>query len=255
MINKQLMMNNFNKAADDYLCYAQIQKDPALKIYSLIENKLNSDLNILDLGSGPGTFSHFSNFLANSNFILYDISLSMLKSTFNKNKFFCINGDAELLPFKNNSFNLVISNLMMQWLNNKKKVFKEINKVIHLGSEFIFTSLISPSLWQLKNSWAEIDNNSHVINFITGNEYAQLCQDAGFKIIQQQEWSSTLFFKNCYELFYHFKRTGTNIPRTNKSGLGGVNILNKLIKSYEKFRTTEGLPLTYSYVLIYGKKL
>ena len=54
MINKQLMMNNFNKAADDYLCYAQIQKDPALKIYSLIENKLNSDLNILDLGSGTG---------------------------------------------------------------------------------------------------------------------------------------------------------------------------------------------------------
>ncbi len=255
MINKQLMVNNFNKAADDYLCYAQIQKSLALKIYSLIENKLNDGLNILDLGSGPGTFNHFPNFVNNSNFILYDISLSMLKYAFNKNSSFCINGDAELLPFKNDSFNLVISNLMMQWLNNKKNAFNEINKVIQLGSEFIFTSLIAPSLWQLKNSWAEIDNRSHVIDFITGNEYTELCQDAGFKIIQQQEWSNTLFFKNCYELFYHFKRTGTNMPNINKSGLSGVNILNKLIKSYEKFRTTKGIPITYSYVLIYGKKL
>lgn len=256
MINKQLIMYNFNKAANQYLHYADIQKNPALKIHSLIENQLSDSLFVLDLGSGPGTFSHLKKPIVNTNIILYDLSLSMLKYAANNHH--CgnlINGDAELLPFKDSCFNLIISNLMFQWINNKRQALNEISRIMLPGGTFVCSSLITPSLWQLKNAWATIDNKNHALNFLNRDEYKILYQEAGFEIIQLQQWSNTLFFASYYELLYHFKNTGTNIPKNDSRGLGGINLLKEISKSYEKFRTNEGLPLTYEYILIYGKKL
>ena len=88
---------------------------------------------ILDLGSGTGLLSDF----LNKEIIGVDFSINMLKKSKNKNR---ILGDAENLPFKNNTFDFVLSFTLLQNLPSFK-LFKEIKRILKPDSLFILTTL------------------------------------------------------------------------------------------------------------------
>src|SRR3990167_9245171 len=97
----ELINQNFNKAANTYIANAKIQNIAANKVANYVRKLeifsqdllLSKGLNLLDLGSGPGTigFESYSR-------ILYDLSYKMLCNDNCKNTM-AINGDARFLPF------------------------------------------------------------------------------------------------------------------------------------------------------------
>lgn len=248
--NNYLVQNNFNKAANNYLQNSDIQKEPALQVISNLAECHSNGL-ILDLGSGPSTLAHSRCLSYNNATISFDISMEMLKHIDGKLK---INGDANNLPFANNSFSTVISNLMIQWSENKKAVIQEVYRVIKLNGLFIFTTLITPSLHELQTSWEEVDDLQHTLQFINLESYHTYLLESGFTIIKSKIWSRTIYFNSVYEIFSHFKNTGTNLPKSPRQGLGGKEKLKKLAESYKKHKTTQGLPLTYVYLIIVAIK-
>jgi len=244
-LDQRLIIHHFDQAAINYLRYAHIQKNPAQKIITLLPNYHNNGL-ILDLGSGPGTFTHSET--AKYATIAYDISLNMLKAGKNN---LSINGDAHSLPFADKSISTVISNLMLQWPKHKAHILAEIKRVLLPNGTLIFTTLIQPSLWQLQQAWHELDSVPHTLEFLSLSQYYQLCQQSGFKVISCQSWENIRYFTNLSELLRHFKLTGTSLPKSNRGqGLGGRNILSQLEHIYAKYKTEQGLPLSYNYLMI-----
>ncbi len=251
----QLIRNNFDRAAISYALNAQIQRDPAIKLLEMLY-KYSCDINyndefILDLGSGIGTLQHAKS--ANyDNFIAFDLSGVMLRNSQYKHR---VNGDAGNLPFADNSFSVVISNLMIQWSSDKTKVFNEINRIIAVGGKLIFTTLIAPSLYELQQSWRCVDDNPHTLEFLSQNKYVELLENCGFNILENISWCTTIHFKNLGDLLQHFKLTGTNLAKSNSNiGLGGKLKLKALNNAYELLTTESGLPLTYVYLLIVASK-
>lgn len=246
----QLIKNNFNNAADKYLDLAKIQIEPALKIIERLEEYYQDGL-ILDLGSGPGTLTRQAKIDYPE--VLFDLSIRMLKSTPQmKPK---VNGDATTLPFANNSFSGVISNLMIQWASNKQRVLDEVYRVLKPNGYVIFTTLIKPSLYELQTAWKMVDDDTHTLEFDTQDKYQQYILSAGFTILKSEAWSTTIYFTNLEELFGHFKNTGTNLAKsTSNKGIGGKQALNKLADAYNKQMSDKGLPLTYTYLLIIAIK-
>lgn len=242
-----MRLNNFSKSAKNYMSNAKMQILPAKKICNLIDKHYKEGI-ILDLGSGPGTLKHCNE--TDFPTVSFDLSLPMLKIANSKDK---INGDAQNLPFTTDTFSLIISNLMLQWPENKLQVLSEVYRVLKPGGTVILCTLISPSLYELQNSWAQVDDERHTLTFLDEDSYMELFQKVGFTIQQKSRWSQTFYFDNLFSLFRNFKLTGTNLNKAT-SGLGGKQKLKKLENIYQKLATSDGLPISFSYLTILAKK-
>lgn len=255
-----LISNNFNKAAPTYLKNALIQIPPALKTIAALNQYTNNGLNldndqiILDLGSGPGTLKHNKT----SKKTIYptlslDLSLEILKYCNNCS----VNADANYLPFANNSFPFIISNLMLQWPDKKSVVANEMHRVLKPNGKLILTTLIKPSLHELQQAWAEVDDEPHTLHFLDQGKYLSVFNQAGFSITEHYSWHNTEYFSTLSDLMWHFKHTGTNLTKQyHDKGLGGRSRLQKLDNAYQKLAIpNKGLPLTYTYLFIVATKV
>ncbi len=242
------MRLNFSKAAENYLSNAKIQISPAQKICSHIDKYYDNGGIILDLGSGPGTLEHSKE--SQYPTVSFDLSLQMLKISNSKHK---INGDAHKLPFADNEFSLIISNLMLQWPDDKLQVLSEAYRVLKPGGVIALCTLVKPSLYELKDSWAKVDNEQHTLNFLHEDSYTNLFKDAGFVIKEKDLWNQTFYFDDLFSLFRNFKLTGSNLSKSN-SGLGGKQKLQQLEKIYQELITSDGLPISFSYLITVAQK-
>jgi malonyl-CoA O-methyltransferase len=159
-----------------------------------------------------------------------------------------INAHAESLPLASNSIDIIISNLMLQWPENKRQALAETHRVLKPGGKLIFTTLIQPSLHELITSWAQIDEAKHTLSFLMPEDYLSLCHQARLGILAQSLWHETLFFSNFIELCRHFKDSGTSLPYAKRRGLGGKDALRRIEQLYP--HRARGLPLSYHYLML-----
>ena len=151
-------MNVFIKEeiADDYDAYYQT---PAGKEIDAIEEKLIANAlkkvpkrKMLELGCGTG---HWTELFVNTGFdvIATDISDAMLRQAIEKNlDAEILKADAGELPFKNESFDVVASVTMIEFVNSKDVVLSEIYRVLKPGGYLLLGCLNGNS--QLGNNAA-----------------------------------------------------------------------------------------------------
>lgn len=134
------LMEYYNTLAKDYdKIYKNKNKDiEYMRIIEqeILNNEVKKNYLILDIGCGTG---EQLNYLRNYNILGLDISLEMAKKAKNKTGKFLFVGNAEYLPFKNKSFNCVIS--LFGALNHVQinRVFKEVRRVLTKNGVFIFS--------------------------------------------------------------------------------------------------------------------
>ncbi len=109
-------MNYYNKIAPSY---NNLYKEEQIKKIKFIKKYCSG--RILDIGCGPFYTSKFFN-----NIIGIDPSINLLKLSKSKN---IICARAEALPFKDKSFNKIISITSIQNFSNIKKSIKEMKRV------------------------------------------------------------------------------------------------------------------------------
>lgn len=112
----------------------------------LIDELVDSNTKILDIGCGHGDF--MKEVYDNTNFS-YGVdpdSSALEKNTFIKHKFVA---SAEKLPFEDNTFDVVVSAWVLEHLPNPKESFSEIFRVLKPGGKVIF---LTPNVWNY-NVW------------------------------------------------------------------------------------------------------
>lgn len=135
---KKLYRLSFSKAAYTYEKEASIQKQTA----QIIATKIK-DLDGLGLDCGCGT-CFINDFSKNKNLINLDISFQMAKICRQKG-YTTIVADVENIPFKNSSFDYVVSNFTLHWTDFQASL-KEIYRVLKYKGLFIFSIPIEGSL-------------------------------------------------------------------------------------------------------------
>lgn len=97
---------------------------------------------ILDLGCGLGECAaHLKKRYENAEIVALDLSMDMLRYGKAHNKADWICADAEILPFKNHSVDLIFANLLLPWCHDLKKLLLECRRVLKPNGLFLFTSL------------------------------------------------------------------------------------------------------------------
>lgn len=117
--------------------YQELHKEEQEKKIAIIRKELNlkntnKDALLLDIGCGPCFFEA-------KNIVGIDPSLELLKqSTTNTRR---INAEAEHLPFKDNTFNIIISITAIQNFTNIELAIKEMKRVTKPNSKLALTFL------------------------------------------------------------------------------------------------------------------
>ena len=111
--------------------YDELHREEQSNKLLIIKNniKINKKIRILDVGCGTGISSGFGCFVVG-----IDPSIGLLKQNKNNKKLLSV---AEMLPFKNYSFDYVVS---ITSIHNFENIKKSINEIKRVGKEnFVFS--------------------------------------------------------------------------------------------------------------------
>jgi len=244
--NRYKIARSFGSASDSYDISARLQRYCGKHLMPWLPNR--NDLTVVDLGSGTG---FFTDLLASryQQVIGLDISTKMLRfAKENRNStIYWLEADAYKLPLQDNSIDFIYSNLMIQWCDPLNTVLDEIMRVLKPGGLFVFSTLIEGTLYELKSSWAQVDNDKHVIDFKPENEIRELLEGTDRKLLNAKEQDIILEYENVLHLAHELKGLGANhVPKKQGKGLAGKEKWQKMTESYQDFQEPGGVyPATY----------
>lgn len=259
--DKQQMRIAFEQSAENYDGVAILQREVAERLLERLELLKMVPENILDLGSGTGYCSEkLAAHYPKARITALDLATAMVNKSrerFSKwsrfrrgHQFVC--GDAELLPFADNSFEMIFSSLTIQWCNDLTKTFSEIKRVLKPGGVLLYTTLGPDTLNELRASWAQVDNGVHVNTFLDMHDVGDAMLQAGLAEPVMDMEMITMAYEDAITLMRDLKTLGAhNVNPGRHHGLTAPKKLKAVSNTYETFRMSDGL-LPASYEVVYG---
>lgn len=245
--NLYKIAKSFGSASDSYDVSARLQRYSGKNLMPWLPNR--NDLTVLDLGCGTG---FFTDILADKyqTVIGLDISTKMLNfSKSNRSKDITwLEADAYKLPFADASLDLIYSNLVIQWCDSLEVLREEVLRVLKPGGLFIFTTLIDGTLFELKSSWGQVDNDQHVIDFKSQPELENVFNSSLSTLIHSTSKNIILEYENVLHLAKELKGLGANhVPTKKAKGLAGKDKWKKMMECYKDFlEPGDVYPATYN---------
>ncbi len=185
---------------------------------SFLQKEYNS---VLNLGSKTFDLSH-ANF---KNLVSADLSMKMLQKFTGMR----VQLDEEFLPFKDNSFDLVMSVLNLHWVNDLLGALIQIRRSLKPGGLFVASFIGGSSLSEVKRVFVEIESklginvNFHVPPMIATKSLAELMQKARFKDVVVDKTLKKVNYQDPLKILKDLQAMG----ESNCMGGGNIRYLRK----------------------------
>ncbi|MEB1809746.1 MAG: class I SAM-dependent methyltransferase [Bacillaceae bacterium] len=146
-------MSLFDQTADGYDSWCQAELG---SFVDELEKNLMKEVaqpkmgeKALDLGCGTGIYSYWLNEqgLAVTGIDISSGMLNVAKSKPGAQNIEFLQGDIEHLPFKDETFDLIISNIVLEFTENPKEVIKEAMRVLKRGGRLVIGFIGRDSSW------------------------------------------------------------------------------------------------------------
>lgn len=252
--NKTLARRSFERAAASYDQAAALQQEVGRQLLERLDLMKLQPRRVLDLGCGtgqciPGLMSRYKG----ADVVVLDIALPMLGRARRRGRWLrrphCVCADAERLPFGDACFDLIFSNLMLQWCVDLEVVFRELQRVLRPGGLLLFTSFGPDSLRELRDSWARVDGYTHVNAFQDMHDVGDALVRARFADPVMDVLRLTVTYPDLWQLMRELKQIGAhNVTAGRPRGLTGKTHMQRLVQAYEQFRRDGVLPASYEIV-------
>lgn len=263
-LDKRLVRASFDKAAAQYDEVAVLQREVGARILERLELIKINPQRILDVGCGTGILSQaLHKRYKKAHLISLDIAPRMLitarkrttwlQKHLGRQGFIC--GDAEGLPVADNSVDMIISSLTLQWCGELEQVFAEFRRALKPDGLLMFTTFGPDTLKELRRSWQIADTDAgvstHVNDFIDMHDIGDALLRAGLADPVMDVENFTLTYGDAYQLMRELKSLGAhNVTRQRRHSLTGKKRLQAMVEAYEQFRHNGRLPASYE--VVYG---
>lgn len=255
--DRQKVRRSFSAAADSYDAAAALQNEVADRLLSRLEYIRHEPAITLDIGAGTGYCSEkLLKAYPRGRVLAVDFAEGMLAHASKRGRLWrrptAVCADAAGLPLADGAVDLIFSNLMLQWCHPLVDYFREFNRAMKPGALLMFSTFGPSTLKELKDAWAEVDDEVHVHDFLDMHDVGDAMVQAGLAEPVVDAEMVTLQYRDVLGLLRDLKAIGANNAETARArGLTGRRTLSALGRAYEVFRDAEGrLPATYE--VVYG---
>lgn len=252
---KQAIANAFGRAAASYDQHARFQRDVANKLLERLPLSLVGQ-QVLDVGCGTGYLTE-KLLQRGAEVVALDLSDKMLDQA----RLRCGDqvtyyvGDAEALPFTDDSFDYVVSSLALQWCEDLSIPIRELKRVCKGGGHVLFSTLAEGSLYELKQAWSFVDQYQHVKQFVSEKAIKIALAQSKCDGSQVDLAKMTYWYRSAFELMKDLKGIGATQIGGRSHGLTKKSALVEVELVYQQlFQTNLKLPATYQVCLGLIKK-
>jgi len=256
LIDKRLARRAFERAAGTYDDAAVLQNEIGDRLMERLDYIRLQPRRVLDLGSGTGVFTRaLIKRYRKADVVALDIAQPMLQRVKQRagwlRKPGCVCGDTESLPFADDSFDFIFSNLMLQWCTDLEATFVELRRVLAPGGLLMFTTFGPDTLMELRASWEAVDGYTHVNSFIDLHDVGDSLLHTRWAEPVMDSERITVTYRELRTLMQDLKHIGAhNVTSGRPRGLTGKRRLQRLVEAYEPFREDGVLPASYE--VVYG---
>ena len=162
-----------------------------------------------------------------------------------------ITGDAEHLPLRDGSIDLIFANLLLPWCD-PGEVFREASRVLRNGGLLLFTTVGPDTLGEVRQAWSEVDDGLHVHGFADMHDLGDLANRAGLAEPVLDIDRLTVTYPDVGGLVSDLRACGaTNVAHGRRSQLTGRSRWNAFRERLESQQTEAGLSIGVE--LIFGQ--
>ncbi|MBI5560407.1 MAG: methyltransferase domain-containing protein [Deltaproteobacteria bacterium] len=262
--DKECVRRAFSMAAGTYDSYGNLQKEVARDVVSFLKKGPGITL---DAGCGTGTLAQSVREVHPSSTIYgCDFSMPMLRTAAEKlaiKKGRHVGADCESLPFKDSSFDTVVSSLAYHWVTDLPAAFYEVFRVLKPGGLFLFSTAGPETFRELRVSIEEAKRMTGknglpaLMGFAGKEEILKTLEKAGFGKIRADGRRREKYYGGLKELLRTLKHTGAINPMPGGDGaLSRGSLLKEAAAIYkERFSSPDGrCPATYDVILVTAEK-
>lgn len=258
-LDKALIRRAFDRAAPTYDGAAALQEEVGRRLMERLHLMRSRPGTILDLGCGTGLgVKGLHSLYRGARVTALDLSEAMLHRTRNRlgwrwrSRWSLVCGDQESLPFASGTFDLIFSNLSLQWCTDTDGTLSELLRVLRPGGALMFTTFGPDTLHELRRAWADVDSRTHVHRFMDMHDVGDALLHSGFAEPVVDVEHLTLTYTELPDLLRDLKRVGAqNQTQGRPRTLTGRSAFRQLRLRYESFRSADGL-LPATYEVVYG---
>jgi malonyl-CoA O-methyltransferase len=243
--NKEVQNSVVSKTLGENL----LQRLPALSLQPKV---------IVDLGAGSGVFtSALAQHYPQSLVIAVDYAPAQLhRAVEPKGAALCAR--AELLPFADNSIDLLFCHLMLHWCAHPEVVIHEMQRVLKPNGVLLFSVLGPDSLQELRQSLLTLSDKPYLPSFTDMHHWGDLLQQAQFKNPVVDVEYFDLYYTDFSQLMQALRtQSPIYFLHTMNKGLITPRQWQRLETAYEAYRDEHGLVMTLEvvYGIAFGKAL
>lgn len=256
----------FSQSATTYDAHAVLQREIAKRLVEHLNFTKIHPRRILDIGCGTGYFTRLlRGRFKRARITALDISEAMLHQTrksharrlpWHGRHDHCA-GDAVALPFRAASFDLVCSNLAMQWVADPEAMIAEMRRVLAPGGLMLFSTFGRRTLAELRQSLAEIRQGhaGHVLPFpdVTSLGDALMRQPVELTVTDSDLF--TLTYPDTLSLVRELKGLGASAKaiRGRRGGLYGPALIRDLERQYSARHRDEDGRIRATFEALYAQ--
>ncbi len=258
-IDRRQVRQHFSSHARDYDRYARVQQVVADNLLQLVLTHQRPWQQGLEIGCGSGQLSRrLLRHLPTLPLVVSDLAHGMsLQARQATGVTQVCDADAATLPFLTESFDLVVSSSVYQWLEDLPAAFVEADRVLKPGGLFAIAFFGEKTLFELRESHQAAlgGEPSHGQRFASLAAAKQAlpstCEGLMLRSEFEVEWHASV-----PQLMKSLKRIGAqNSSSQRPQGMASRQVMQEMIETYQcNYATEQGIPATYEVIYLVARK-
>ena len=208
-VDKGRVRRSFSRAASTYESHSELQRRVAAELLERLPSGLVPGF-ALDVGCGTGRVKRALDERYPGAIVSgCDIALPMLRKAAElsgaSSEPALTSADCEALPFKKDSFDLVVSSLTYQWAADMDAALAEAGRVLRPGGLFLFSTLSDGTLTELSDSVGAL---TRLMGFVEADALRASIISSGFEVRELSVERRVARYDDLWGLLRTLKRIG-----------------------------------------------
>ncbi len=253
-ISKAQVKRSFSSATESYDEHAVLQREIGNRLVNHLEFTKIDPKRILDIGCGTGYVTRLlCQRYKKADVTALDLSEGMVRATLSGHgrrlpwhgRRHHVVSDGCSLPFPDGSFDLVTSNLAMQWVPEPMQMMREMRRVLAPDGLILFSTFGRRTLSELRQALAQISHERAglVLPFPDVTSLGDSLMQLAVELPVTDTDIFTLTYPDTMALVRELKHIGASSSaiQARPNGLYGRSLLKQLEEAYtEKYQDEEG---------------